>query len=97
MCIAKISKRRVPTIGSGLLDVVGLHAIEGSLSTGRAIEEAGRRDMSAAPVHSPMGAEAIELVELVLGVREELGTLLEALGVGQVCSGQPTSVSQAAR
>lgn len=77
--------------------MVGLHVIQQPLSVGHTIEEAPAIAVGAVAVQRPLGMESIELNEMVLGVGEELGALLEALGMGQVCRRQATSIPQAAQ
>ena len=74
--------------------MVALHVIQQPLSIGHPVEKAPTLTVT---IDSPIGMETIQLVDMVLGIREELGTLPEALGMGQVCRRQAASVPQAVR
>lgn len=85
--------------------MIGVHAIERPLSVGRPIEEAPSLDNGVRVVSvlgSSFQAESIELglgkVPLkVLGIGEDLCTLTESLGMGQVGSSQPTGIPHTAQ
>lgn len=81
------------TSGSSLLHSKGIcHLIQGSLA--RAQSGVARKHALRAPVH---GAVTIGRVQVpVREVREELGTVVETLGLSNVCRRQATGISQAA-
>lgn len=93
-----------PTIVSGLLHRIFFHAIEGPLSVGHAAQEAAALyvGVSVAPVlahaiqESPVAGLRHVLLE-VLRIGENLSALPESLGVGQVCSRQPTGIPHTAQ
>ena len=93
-----------PTIRSCLLHWVCFHAIERPLSVWHAVQEAAslKSGVSVAPVlghaiqKSPVVGLSHVLLE-VLGIGENLSTLLESLGVGQVSSSQPTGIPHTAQ
>ena len=70
-----------------LLEVIILRAVKQSLSIGYAIE----------PLVVATVQQAVELIELVLGVGEEMGAFLEALRVGQVRCRLPVGIPQTAK
>lgn len=82
------------TISSGFLCVSALHIIKQPLPVGHPTEEALATG-GAVSVQHTVGMQSIELQVVVLGVGEELETLLEALSVGQICCSLPTSVLEA--
>lgn len=89
---------------SGLLHRIFFHAIEGPLSVGHTVQEAAALygGLSVAPVlahaiqESPVLGLRHVLLE-VLRIGENLSALLESLGVGQVCSRQPTGIPHTAQ
>lgn len=102
--LSKKPGNRSPTVRSRLLHWVRFHAVERPLSVGHAIQEAASLDsgVSVAPVlghaiqKSPVMGLSHVLLE-VLGIGENLSTLLESLGVGQVSSSQPTGIPHTAQ
>ena len=90
------NKNQGLTASSGLLNVVRLHAVQGPLPAWRPLVEAAQLADVLVPIEDGAvgGGHAVKL--LVLRVGQELCTLLKALGMGQVCSSQPTGVPQAA-
>lgn len=93
-----------PTVWSGFLHWVCFHAIEWPLSVGHTIWEAALKESGLGVTHtldraiqkSPVAELSHVLLE-VLGIGENLSTLLESLGVGQVGSSQPTGIPHTAQ
>lgn len=81
------------TSGSSLLHSKGIcHLIQGSLA--RAQSGVARKRALRAPVHSAVTIGRVQVP--VREVREELGTVVETLGLSNVCRRQATGISQAA-